>query len=175
MGVEKKEAIVKQRSARKATRHALKMNAQKFEEEYQLAEKALVALRRTAKQNGQFFVEPEAKLIFCMRITGVNKLAPKPRKILQLLRLKQLHNGVFLKVNKPILNMLKLVQPYVTYGYPSLKTVRELMYKRGFGKVNKQRIPLSNNDVIADKLGEKGIMGLEDLVHEIYTVGTSFK
>ena len=30
--------------------------------------------------------------------------------------------------------MLKLVQPYVTYGYPSLKTVRELIYKRGFGK-----------------------------------------
>ena len=76
-----------------------------------------------------------------------------PRKVLQLLRLKQLHNGVFLKallqgslvevqpscvrpqVNKPILNMLKLVQPYVTYGFPSLKTVRELIYKRGFGKV----------------------------------------
>ena len=31
--------------------------------------------------------------------------------------------------------MLKLVQPYVTYGFPSLKTVRELIYKRGFGKV----------------------------------------
>lgn len=31
--------------------------------------------------------------------------------------------------------MLKLVQPYVTYGFPSLKTVRELIYKRGYGKV----------------------------------------
>ena len=30
--------------------------------------------------------------------------------------------------------MLKLVQPYVTYGFPSLKTVRELIYKRGYGK-----------------------------------------
>ena len=39
------------------------------------------------------------------------------------------------QVNKPILNMLKLVQPYVTYGFPSLKTVRELIYKRGYGKV----------------------------------------
>ena len=43
---------------------------------------------------------------------------------------------VLLQVNKPILNMLKLVQPYVTYGYPSLKTVRELVYKRGFGKAS---------------------------------------
>merc|ERR1719398_355811 len=56
-------------------------------------------------------------------------MAPKPRKVLQLLRLRQLHNGVFLKVNKPILHMLKAVQPFVTYGYPSLKSVRDLVYK----------------------------------------------
>merc|ERR1712151_244775 len=103
-----------------------------------------VALRREAKVSGNFFVEPEAKLLFVVRIVGIIKISPKPRKVLQLLRLRQLHNGVFLKVNKPILNMLKLVQPYVAYGYPSLKTVRELVYKRGFGKVNKQRIPLAS-------------------------------
>merc|ERR1719373_886425 len=72
--------------------------------------------------------------------------------------------------------MLKLVQPYVTYGYPSLKTVRELIYKRGFGKVNKQRIPLSDNEIITTSLGEScGIYGTEDLIHEIYTVGPHFK
>merc|ERR1719432_517238 len=132
-------------------------------------------MRREAKINGNFFVEPEAKLLFVIRIVSIIKLAPKPRKILQLLRLKQLHNGVFLKVNKPILNMLKAVQPYVAYGYPSLKTVRELIYKRGFGKVNKQRIPLSDNQIISDNLGKYGIHGMEDLVHEIYTVGPNFK
>merc|ERR1712159_67087 len=117
-----------------------------------MGERNLVALRRKAKLSGNFFVEPEAKLLFVTRIMGVLKLSPKPRKILQLLRLRQLHNGVFLKVNKPILNMLKLVQPYVTYGYPSLKTVKELIYKRGFGKVNKQRLPLVDNQVIEEKL-----------------------
>merc|ERR1712232_1401354 len=119
-----------------------------------------VARRREAKKNGDFFVEPEAKLIFVVRIVGIIKLSPKPRKVLQLLRLRQLHNGVFLKVNKPILNMLKLVQPYATYGYPSLKTIRELVYKRGFGKVNKQRIPLSDNSIIAQSLGEFGLFGM---------------
>merc|ERR1719198_2319377 len=79
-------------------------------------------------------------------------MGPKPRKVLQLLRLRQINNGVFLKVNKPILQMLKLVQPYVTYGYPSLKTVRELVYKRGYGKVNKCRIPLTDNQVVSNKL-----------------------
>ena len=64
---------------------------------------------------------------------------------------------------------------YVTYGYPTLKTVRELVYKRGFGKVNKQRIPLSDNAIVANSLGEYGIFGMEDVIHEIYTVGPHFK
>jgi len=30
---------------------------------------------------------------------------------------KQIFNGVFLKVNKATVNMLHRVEPYVTYGY----------------------------------------------------------
>merc|ERR1719181_1019494 len=134
----------------------LKMRTLKFEKEYKMQQSKLVAMRREAKVSGNFFVEPEPKLLFVIRITGINKLAPKPRKILQLLRLRQLHNGVFLKVTKPMTNMLKYIQPYVTYGYPNLKTVRELVYKRGFGKVDKQRIPLTDNQIISEKLGQYG-------------------
>lgn len=172
---EKQKAMAEKKKERGQKRHELMLRTLKYEKEYASDERKLVALRREAKMAGNFFVEPEAKLIFVVRIVGIIKLSPKPRKVLQLLRLKQLHNGVFLKVNKPILNMLKLVQPYVTYGYPSLKTVRELVYKRGFGKVNKQRVPLSSNDIISDNLGEQGIHGMEDLVHEIFSVGPKFK
>lgn len=31
--------------------------------------------------------------------------------------------------------MLQRVEPYIAWGYPNQKTVRELIYKRGFGKV----------------------------------------
>ena len=172
---EKKAAIEKRRAERKATREALKARTVKYAEEYEGESKQLIAMRRQAKMEGKFFVEPEAKLIFCTRIVGINKLSPKPRKILQLLRLRQLHNGVFLKVNKPIINMLKYIAPYVTFGYPNLKTVKELIYKRGYGKVDKSRIPLMDNDIISKALGEYGIYGMEDLVHEIYTVGPAFK
>ena len=48
---------------------------------------------------------------------SVNEIAPKPRKILQLLRLLQINNGVFVKVTKATEQMLRLVEPYVTYGY----------------------------------------------------------
>jgi len=172
---EKKKATKEKLTARRLQRRQLKSRTNKYDKEYADHEKKLIELRRQAKSEGNFFMEPEPKLLFVMRIVGIIKLSPKPRKVLQLLRLKQLHNGVFLKVNKPVLNMLKLVQPYVTYGYPSLRTIRELIYKRGFGKLNKQRIPITNNDVITQKLGEFGITGIEDLIHEIYTVGPHFK
>ena len=47
---------------------------------------------------------------------SINEIAPKPRKILQLLRLLQINNGVFVKVTKATEQMLRLVEPYITYG-----------------------------------------------------------
>jgi large subunit ribosomal protein L7e len=58
---------------------------------------------------------------------------------------------------------------------PNLKTVRELIYKRGYGKVDKQRVPLSSNVPIESTLGKYDILAIEDLVHEIFTVGPNFK
>lgn len=44
-------------------------------------------------------------------------IAPKVRKILQLLRLRQIHNGVFMRINGATQQMLRKVEPYITYGY----------------------------------------------------------
>jgi large subunit ribosomal protein L7e len=100
---------------------------------------------------------------------------PKPKKILQLLRLRQIHNGVFVKLNKATLNMIKWVEPWVTWGYPTRHTIRKLVYKRGYGKVNRMRLPLTDNSIIAGELGKSGINNMEDLIHEIVTVGPHFK
>ena len=162
-------------TVRRSQRHALKMRTLRYNKEYKSSEKQLAFLRRQAKSHENFFVEPEAKLIFVIRLVGVNKLAPKQKKILQLLRLRHIHAGVFLKVNGPLMQMLRLVTPLVAFGYPSVATVRKLLYKRGFGKVNKQRIGLSDNQIISESLGAHGIHGMEDLVHEIATVGPHFK
>lgn len=43
-----------------------------------------------------------------------------------------------LQVSKPVLNMLQRVEPYVAFGYPNLKSVRELIYKRGYAKVRQE-------------------------------------
>merc|ERR1719478_2054942 len=131
--------------------------AEKYFKEYQAADAALVKARRDAKAAGTFFVESEPKVAFVIRIKGINKLAPKPKKILQLLRLRQLHNGVFVKLNKATWNMIRMVEPFVTYGFPSRTTVSNLIYKRGYGKVDRSRIPLTDNAIVAKELGSKGI------------------
>ncbi|RWW30192.1 hypothetical protein BHE74_00024648 [Ensete ventricosum] len=102
--------------------------AQQYAKEYE-SQKELVRLKREARLKGGFYVSPEAKLLFIIRIRG----------------------------------------------YPNLKSIRELIYKRGYGKLNKQRIPLADNSVIEQGLGKHGIICVEDLVHEIMTVGPHFK
>ncbi|KAH7839086.1 hypothetical protein Vadar_034728 [Vaccinium darrowii] len=51
--------------------------------------KDLIRLKREARLKGGFYVSPEAKLLFIVRIHGINAMDPKTRKILQLLRLRQ--------------------------------------------------------------------------------------
>ncbi|EFA74588.1 S60 ribosomal protein L7 [Heterostelium album PN500] len=149
--------------------------AEKYVREYRMAEREQIRLQRVAKNTGVFYVPPEAKVAFVIRIRGINGVSPKPRKILQLLRLLQLNNGVFVKLNKATINMLKLVEPYVAYGYPNLKTVKELIYKRGYAKINGQRIPITSNDIIEKHLGRYGHLCVEDIVHEIFTCGKNFR
>jgi ribosomal protein L30/L7E len=45
-----------------------------------------------------------------MRLRGINGMHPKTRKIMQVLRLLQINNGVFMKVNKATMNMLVKVR-----------------------------------------------------------------
>jgi large subunit ribosomal protein L7e len=54
--------------------------------------------------------------------------------------------------------MLQLVEPYITYGEVNLKAVRELVYKRGYAKVDGQRIPITDNAIIEKLLGKYGII-----------------
>merc|ERR1712223_1367024 len=168
-------AAVKRKKSLKEKRKIIFKKAQTYAKEYHAKERDEIRLRRMAKRDGNFYVPAEAKLAFVIRIRGVNQVSPKVKKALQLLPLRQINNGVFVKLNKSTLNMLRLVEPFIAWGYPNLKTIRELVYKRGFAKINHQRIPISNNEVIEGALGSCGIICVEDLIHEIFTVGDNFK
>jgi len=181
---QKSEAAIKaefdkQRAAlkikRRQQRKEIYTRAKKYAKEYYQRERSVIVAKRQAKDGGNFYLEAEPKLAVVVRIRGICGVDPKSKKILQLFRLRQIHNATFVRLNAATIKMLRLIEPYVTYGYPNLKTVREFIYKRGFAKVNGQRIPITSNDVIEENLGKYGLLCIEDVIHEIYTVGPHFK
>jgi len=149
--------------------------AEQYLVEYRKQQKAELALRREAKKAGNYYVPDEPKLAFVVRIRGINKIHPRPRKVLQLLRLRQINNGVFVKLNKATIQMLRIADPYIAWGYPSQKVIRQLVYKRGYAKHHGQRIAITDNTIVEENLGKHDVICVEDIIHEIYTVGKHFK
>uniref|UniRef100_A0A2I3HSX7 Ribosomal protein L30 ferredoxin-like fold domain-containing protein n=1 Tax=Nomascus leucogenys TaxID=61853 RepID=A0A2I3HSX7_NOMLE len=149
-----------QKLLRKARRKLIYEKAKHYHKEYRQMYRTEIRMARIARKAGNFYVPAEPKLVFVIRIRGIDGLSPKVRKVLQLLRL---------------LNMLRIVEPYIACGYPNLKSVNELIYKHGYGKISKKRIALTDNVLIARSLGKYGIICMEDLIYEIYTVGKLFK
>merc|ERR1712164_86168 len=175
LAADKAANAASEKKANKEKRVSMYKSAERYVKEYRNMAKQRVRMHRQAKAAGNHFVDAEAKLAFVVRIRGLNDMHPKTKKILQIMRLRQMNMGVFMKVSKAATEMLKRVEPYVSYGYPNIKSVKDLIYKRGYGKVNKNRIPLLDNAVVEDSLGKYGLKCMEDLVHEIYTVGPHFR
>ncbi|KAM9778517.1 60S ribosomal protein L7-like 1 isoform 2-T2 [Syngnathus typhle] len=115
------------------------------------------------------------KLAIAVRIRDVKGISPQVMKVIHMLRVRKIFNGTFIKINKTTLDMLKIAEPYVAWGYPNLKSVRELILKRGRTKVGTRPVPLTDNTFIEEHLGKYGIICLEDLIHEVYSVGKAFR
>merc|ERR1712060_222083 len=149
------KAAIAEKQERRKKRVDIFKRAEKYVKEYKNKERDEIRLAREAKKEGNYYVPSEPKFAFVIRIRGINQVAPKVKKVLQLFRLRQINNGVFIKLNQATINMLRICEPYITWGPVNLKSVRDLIYKRGLGKF--------------------GIICIEDLVHEIMTVGPNFK
>ncbi|XP_036074173.1 60S ribosomal protein L7-like 1 isoform X2 [Rousettus aegyptiacus] len=117
----------------------------------------------------------EHSLAFVVRIQRINGVSLRVKGTIARLRLKKIFSGVFVKVTPHTIKMLRVVEPYVTWGFPNLKSVRELILKRGQAKVKNKIIPLTDNTVIEEHLGKFGVICLEDLIHEIAFPGKNFQ
>jgi large subunit ribosomal protein L7e len=116
-----------------------------------------------------------ANLVFVIRIRDHIGEPRSVRRALSHMRLRNIHEGVFCRYTESTRKSLHLVEPWVVYGKPSEALVNDLIRRRGFGKVDGKRVQLSDNVTIEEALGDKNIICVEDLVHEIANVGESFK
>ncbi|KAM6219856.1 large ribosomal subunit protein uL30-like [Rhynchocyon petersi] len=164
-----------QKMLQKARRKLIYEKAKHYHREYRLRCRTEIRMAKMARKAGNFYVPAEPKLAFIIRIRGISGVSLKVPKVLQLLRLHQIFNGTFVKLSKASINMLRIVEPYIAWWYPNLKSINKLIYKHGFGKISKKLIALTDNTLIARSLGKFGINCMEDLIHELYTVWKRFK
>ena len=135
--------------------------------------------------DGQEVSNGGQKLLFVIRVPNHKKglkIPSKAQKILHVLRLQIPNSGVLVNMNSRTMPLLKLISPYVVVGQPSLNTVRKLFQKRARiivpDEETKQakEVKLDNNAVVEEQFGDDlGFVCIEDLIHEIVTLGDNFK
>ncbi|KAJ8775845.1 hypothetical protein J1605_016072 [Eschrichtius robustus] len=146
----------KQKMLRKARRRHIYEEAKHHHKEYRQMYRTDIRMARMARKAGNFYVPAEPKLAFVIRIRGVNGVSPNVRKVM-------------------LMNVLRIVEPYIAGGHPNLKSVNELIYRRGYGKINRKRSALTDDALVAPSLGKYGTICRKDLIHEINTIGKHFK
>ena len=60
---------------------------------------------------------------------------------------------MFLKGTLKNIKLLSRVQNYITYGEPSEKIIRELVFKKMYGKVGQDRLHINSNELVEEHIG----------------------
>ncbi|KAK9690487.1 hypothetical protein RND81_09G131300 [Saponaria officinalis] len=173
--IRKRQQLLDRQFKNKEDKKLAFKRAEDFIKEHRIKQMDIVKMKHRIKRRKTSGSTPTSKLLFVIRIQGKKAIHPKLERILKSLGLNRIFNGVFLKASEGTLAMMQKVEPFVTYGYPNLKNIRDLIFKKGRGKLGKETVPLTDNNIIEQALGKHGILCLEDLVHEIATVGPHFK
>jgi len=90
------------------------------------------------------------------------------------LGLEKRYTCVLLPNTAETLRRLQYVQYYLFWGLPSKDVIRTLVEKKAAICVDNEIVPLSSNTLVEDNLGDLGMVCLDDLVHELWSVGSSF-
>lgn len=115
------------------------------------------------------------KTIFVLRIRGIEGLTPLIKQKLRDLGLRKKHTGVFLKYTSKIAYLLRLVEPWITYGVLSVKNTRDLIMKNAYVlTTDGQKKPIEDNNIIEQHLGSYNIICCEDMIQQILTCGSHF-
>jgi len=111
---------------------------------------------------------------FAVRIHQGRHASDEIKLSLRKLGLRAKYDGIFVKLDEAGISSLLPLSAYVAFGYLSKKSVEELVHRRAFTEHGGVRSPLSDNVAVEKKLGNKGILCLNDMAHEIYGIGEHF-
>ena len=84
------------------------------------------------------------------------------------------YDAVFTRINEATLRKMQPLDAYLAYGFVTQKMTDELIHRRAYTDLEGAHRPLADNRIIERVLGDRGILCLNDLSHEIYSVGEHF-
>jgi len=111
---------------------------------------------------------------FVVRIHEGRHASEEIKTVLKRLGLVKKYDATFIRLDEQGIASLKPIDAYVAYGYISNKSVEELVHRRAHSLATGTKKPLTDNLTVEKKLGDKGILCLNDLSHEVFTVGEHF-
>ena len=115
-----------------------------------------------------------ATFILAIRLRPDHNLPKAVKRTLSTLRLRTQYSATFLQYNETTQKNLALLNPYIVYGKITTKTVKDLLTRKGYAKIDGNRTPLSDNTIIEKELGDIGVICLEDIVAEIVAGSENF-
>lgn len=138
------------------------------------SQEKMLRKKRNAEAKLNVGVEMKASVGFAVRIHEGRHSSEDIKNELRKLGLNKKYDGCFVNLNQEGITKLRALDSYVAYGYISQKSVEELVHRRAFTIAGGTKRPLSDNLTVENLLGDKGILCLSDLSHEIFNVGEYF-
>lgn len=115
------------------------------------------------------------KLIAVVRIRtadGIGKLAVAAMRKLKVLKM---YECSLVRYDDKSHRLLKACEPYVTWGAPDVRTIRELITKRGHALKKDKKVVLNSNAAVEEAFGDIDMLAIEDLISELVTIGPNFE
>jgi large subunit ribosomal protein L7e len=154
-------------------------NANLYLQRYRTKERQMKFLARAKRRIAQPRPEqskPTMTPICALVIrTAVEDLAPPILVELEKYRLSRPTTAVFMRMDSPTLQQLKLVQSYITISYPAAGDIITLLKERGYCAAKNQSIPISDNVHVEKCLGQYGILCVADIADHLFALGPHFE
>lgn len=156
--------------------------AERFLSEGKSRDRDAVRLLRVHNANrNRTFQQPSnaaSPLLLVVRVHDGKGLTAETEKTLsEKFRLKSLGDAIFTTRNNDTTTKLSEVKPYVIFGTPAQSLVSDLVAKKAFvAGEGGEKVQLVDNTVVEKMMGKEcGFVCLEDVTHEVVSVGKQFE
>ncbi|EPR79455.1 60S ribosomal protein L7 [Spraguea lophii 42_110] len=152
-------------------KYAEKRTVELLETYKKIALEQQLSEERMQKEN-KIYAPKDPHFYAVVLIKSPLRASNKIKKTLELFRLKHINNCVLVKNNESSRQMLQKIRNFVAYGELKLKTLRELIYKRGSCHIFSEKLNITN-ETLEDAF--KNIRCIEEFIYELYFNDERFK